>query len=106
MHVISMTHTIIASSDQAVMRKGNTALPRSEQYAHPPGTVLDMPDDEARDRIARGLVERYDRAVHGDDPRAKAARRPAGPSVVYMAEPESDGPRPLYRLQSVPRWDA
>jgi hypothetical protein len=104
MHVVSMTSTIVAPSDQAVTREGGAVLTKLDQHAHPPGTVLDMPDEEAKRLIARGLVELYDRAVHGADPQRKAASL-ARVSVTPEALP-ADEPRPLYRLQSVPRWDA
>ncbi len=37
--------------------------------------MLDLPDDEALDLLERGLVERYSRAEHGDDPLMLAKRR-------------------------------
>ena len=81
MHVVSMNHTIVAPSDQAVLLNGKTALPQVANYRHPPGTILDIEDSEAHRLIGRGIVERYDPVVHGDNPAQRLAIR------AHMASP-------------------
>ncbi len=76
MHVLSLTHTIVAPNSAIVLKRaGGPKIPDSTMVWHEPGTVLDLADDEAQDLIERGHVEHYQRSLHGDDPLMLAKRR-------------------------------
>ena len=68
MHVLSLTHTVVAPSSAAVLLNGLGSLPKINAYYHPPRTVLDLDDTEAKRLVGLGLVVRYDRTLHGEYP--------------------------------------
>ncbi len=89
MRILSSSWTIVASSSAAVFLKG--ALPDIDAYSHPPLTVLDLPDDEAKRLIADGFVEPHDPEKHDKPSQQRVARRQSPRGVISRPD-AGEGP--------------
>jgi hypothetical protein len=68
MNILSFTHTIHDSGSAAHFKDKSNAHLADAIVQHPPGTVLDLPDDQASSLIERGFAVEWLPDEHGADP--------------------------------------